>query len=83
MHPNDLGMINLHRAGNNSWSYTAYKNDFAVWITNRDMADPGQCIDEIAREILVSNTPQKRQAYANPKPVKLPKGGRRKPRRQR
>ena len=47
MHANDLGMINLHRAANGTWSYTCYRNDFTVWITNRDMVNPGNALDEI------------------------------------
>lgn len=73
-------MINLHRAGNNAWSYTAYRNDFTVWITNRDLADPGAAIDEIAGEILRTIEPDEPKPKPNGKRIKRPSAAHRKPR---
>lgn len=44
-------MVNLHRRKDGGWSYTAYTNATAVFVTNNCHATVFECIEEIDDEL--------------------------------
>lgn len=69
----DLSMMNFHRDGNGKWSYTAFRLPHQLWITNKSMTDPLDCIEEVMRELLAETAHERLLAGALAAKVVAPK----------
>lgn len=47
MSADDLAMVNFHRAGDGSWSWTAYRKPMEMWRSNTSCSDIFECVEQI------------------------------------